>query len=439
MKRDSAVIAFVFCVSFAPSHAHAQFTILQSLPNISSHPIADLTSDGSTLYGVGLARDAFKINADGSGFQTLAPVSGLIDAIYSRLAVDGSNVYGTATGFSGLPGSVFKASIDGSTSQIIHTFDGHIIDGIIDNGRPVGGLTLSGSTLYGTTYSGGFAGFGNIFSLNTDGTGYQLLHSFSLPADGLVSGPTSSLLLDGSTLYGLASGTAGVGGGLGGLFKLSTDGSGFQSWANFPATMEPAISFSLPHANLTLVGSTLYGVANESIFKIQIDGSGFQILHTFGAGVNNGLEAISSLTQIGSELYGTSIAGGAFGGGTIYQIGTDGNGFKVLYSFGTSVDSPEEPYGGMAAIGTTLYGTTFFGGPDNNGTVFSFVVPEPSTFALAALGFIALVARRARRSRHTRSTTWNHPTSCQPPCDLLNWGTSKCRPQSLAESSAARS
>ena len=41
------------------------------------------------------------------------------------------------------------------------------------------GLILSGNTLYGTAYYGGSAGNGTVFALNTNGTGFTTLHTFT--------------------------------------------------------------------------------------------------------------------------------------------------------------------------------------------------------------------------------------------------------------------
>jgi uncharacterized repeat protein (TIGR03803 family) len=63
-------------------------------------------------------------------------------------------------------------------------------------------LVLSGSTLYGTTESGGGSGQGTVFKLNTDGTGYATLYSFTGGDDG--ANPQAGLILSDNTLYGTA-------------------------------------------------------------------------------------------------------------------------------------------------------------------------------------------------------------------------------------------
>ena len=48
-----------------------------------------------------------------------------------------------------------------------------------DGEQSYAGLTLSGNTLFGTTASGGSSGWGTVFKLNTDGSGYTVLMDFS--------------------------------------------------------------------------------------------------------------------------------------------------------------------------------------------------------------------------------------------------------------------
>jgi uncharacterized repeat protein (TIGR03803 family) len=68
-----------------------------------------------------------------------------------------------------------------------------------DGSGPHAGLTLSGNTLYGTTSVGGTAGNGTLFAINTDGSGYTSLYSFSGGNDG--SDPQADLIVSGNTLY----------------------------------------------------------------------------------------------------------------------------------------------------------------------------------------------------------------------------------------------
>ena len=54
---------------------------------------------------------------------------------------------------------------------------------------PIGSLTLCGSSLFGTTNTGGTSGDGTIFRVKTDGSGFQSLLSFSGTNGGQPPGP----------------------------------------------------------------------------------------------------------------------------------------------------------------------------------------------------------------------------------------------------------
>src|SRR5204863_8871854 len=97
-----------------------------------------------------------------------------------------------------------------------------------DGSAPWTDLVLSGNTLYGTASRGGGANSGTIYKVNTDGTGFTTLHSFSaLDAVGQTNNdgafPLGALMLSGNTLYGTT--YRGGATGTGTVFKISTDGS----------------------------------------------------------------------------------------------------------------------------------------------------------------------------------------------------------------------
>lgn len=105
--------------------------------------------------------------------------------------------------------------------SILHTFGASG-----DGAHPLGALTLSGSTLFGMTSDGGTNDRGVLFKIGTDGSGYQLLHSFlGYTLDG--SDPEGSLTLSNSTLYGMTS-TGGTNNPGGTVFSIKTDGTGYQ-------------------------------------------------------------------------------------------------------------------------------------------------------------------------------------------------------------------
>ena len=119
-----------------------------------------------------------------------------------------------------------SSAADGQTFTVLGSFNG------TNGASPNGSLTLSGSTLYGMTNVGGVSGYGNVFSINTDGTGFQNLLAFSGGTDG--NSPGGGLTLSGSTLYGATE--FGGTNGLGNVFSINTDGGGFQNLLSFSGT-----------------------------------------------------------------------------------------------------------------------------------------------------------------------------------------------------------
>src|SRR6266576_829980 len=76
-----------------------------------------------------------------------------------------------------------------------------------DGINPNAGVIVSGNTLYGTTATAGNSGQGTVFALNTDGTGFTNLYSFTANPFGTNSDgayPISGLILSSNTLYGTA-------------------------------------------------------------------------------------------------------------------------------------------------------------------------------------------------------------------------------------------
>jgi len=278
-----------------------------------------------------------------------------------------------------------------------------------DGSWPMAGLLLSSNVLYGTTSVGGSGGYGIMFAIKTDGTGFTNLHTFTDLRNSQDIYPKSGLVLADNIFYGIdnAGGSAVVtsfpwpGGiaGAGSVFAVHTDGTGFSSIHDFPGFAYPDGANSegaFPSGSLILSGTTLYGTAayggsggSGTLFSLSTSGSGFKTLYNFttidwpyhntgGSTPKGGLV----LSASGATLYGTASAGGTGGnysvyntGGTVYAVNTDGSGFTVLHSFNLS-SSPGDgssPQSGLvlSASGNTLYGTTKYGGGDGMGTVFA--------------------------------------------------------------------
>ncbi len=227
-------------------------------------------------------------------------------------------------------------------------------------GNPKSSLTLSvtGDTLFGMSKLGGTLGGGCIFSMNKDGSGYQVLHSF-ITTDGEF--PIGNLILSGNILYGMTPY-------LGVIFSIHTNGSGFKVLAEIG---------SGPEGSLTLLGGKFYGTksqGNGTIFSIDTNGSGFTTLHTMATPVIVGSNLVGSLTAsvTGDTLFGMATYGST-GYGNIFCIRTDGSGYKEMFDF--SLLTGASPHGSLILYNGLLYGMTYYGGiyggTSGGGTIFS--------------------------------------------------------------------
>lgn len=249
-----------------------------------------------------------------------------------------------------------------------------------DGLSPNGGLVLSGNTLYGSTAGGSTSGFGTVYAVNTDGTGFTNVYNFNPPVGfdfTLNQGgfrPATGLILSGNAIYGTTSGGALDSGT---IFSLGTDGMSFTNpytftWHNYDPFFgtHTNIDGASPTA-LILSGDTLYGATlisgisnNGSLFKVRTDGTGFTTLVTSG---------FKPTTVSQNMLYG--LVGS--GNGSVFAMNTDGTGFTILYSFtgpvnsgsGTTNSDGVNP-NSLVLSGSTLYGTASSGGSFGQGTVF---------------------------------------------------------------------
>jgi uncharacterized repeat protein (TIGR03803 family) len=316
------------------------------------------------IFALVFTVNASNINAQYSNLRELSTETTMKFPEYTHFATDGNILYGmTSSGGANNNGVIFKINRDGTGFQKLLDFDG-----VNRGSAPRGSLVLSGSVLYGMTYSGGTHNYGVIFRINTDGSGFQKLVDFDGTSKG--SYPRGSLTVSGSILYGTT--YNGGANGYGVLFKINSDGTGFQKLLDFGVSILAAY----PTGTLAISGNTLYGMtvyagtnAKGCVFKVSTDGTGFTRIYNFD-GTNSGANPNGSLTISGSILYGMTTFGGANNLGCIFRLNTNGSNFTKLLDFNGTVNGAR-PYGSLFISGTTLYGMTTYGGTNDKGCVFS--------------------------------------------------------------------
>ncbi len=245
--------------------------------------------------------------------------------------------------------------------------------------------------LYGTSSAGGSNGAGAIYKIRPDGSGYSVLYSFGVnEANGLhPAGP----LVQGSdgALFGTT--TNGGNWGVGTVFRLSRDGSDFRVLYHFSLIggdgRNPGAGL-LAGSDGLLYGTTQNGGSKNcgTIFRLGLDGSAYEIVHELLTSPDEGATPRSVLLE-GSDgaLYGTTYWGGSAQRGTVFKLNKDGSGFAVLTALG------ENPVGPLVeSADGVLFGTTFGAifKVNRDGTGFSVVHGLGSSFqdAQAAAGLL---------------------------------------------------
>jgi uncharacterized repeat protein (TIGR03803 family) len=197
------------------------YQVLHSFGGADPSPAAPVIqcSDGM-LYGTTDIGWLYKLNTDGTGFM---------DFFYTTNNVHSALLQGSDGALYGITyvGLLFRVNTDGTGYATLHSFINYT-----DGTEPEGTLVQAANGyLFGTCYAGGATnGGGTVFMINTNGLGFQVVHSFGdgsvindqvQPASGLVLGP-------GGWLYGTTSGGTAASIGPGGVYQIAQDGGSYS-------------------------------------------------------------------------------------------------------------------------------------------------------------------------------------------------------------------
>jgi uncharacterized repeat protein (TIGR03803 family) len=261
---------------------------------------------------------------------------------------------------------------------ILYTFTGGA-----DGGYPRAPLIADkAGNLYGTAVQGGLvncivygaAGCGVVFKMDPTGN-ETVLYSFTGGADGAI--PSGGLVLDQSgNLYGTT-----ADGGLDGncydnptcgtVFKLDPQGNETVLYSfTGGADGENPFAGVIRDAAGNLYGTTIAAGAYDSGTVFKIDSTGvFSVLYTFTGGADGESPNAGVIRDAAGNLYGTAAGGGYRHGGVVFKLDPAGN-ETVLHAFTGRPDGLTPTGGVVQDAAGNLYGTTSRGGATNNGTVF---------------------------------------------------------------------
>jgi uncharacterized repeat protein (TIGR03803 family) len=219
--------------------------------------------------------------------------------------------------------------------------------------------------IYGMTALGSGPGVGVLYSINSDGTNFQVLHSFQNQPDG--AQPYGGLTMGNDTrLYGVTSG--GGAGNAGTVFSYDTATQAYQKLADFTGA-----NGSAPLGTMTWFNGKFYGLANtgglNGVGDIYcFDPVTSSLTDVYDMDSSSGILPNGSMYLINSKLYYAAAAGGAYGGGTMMGFDPATKTCTDIYDFGPH----SSPSSYFTVVGDLLYGTTSTGGGSGSGNLYSF-------------------------------------------------------------------
>ncbi len=308
----------------------------------------------------------------------------------------GANPYGGITYGNGLIGTTAAGGTYGNgTLFLIESFSEYFSDVQIDTlvsfdgtdgADPRGSLiTDAAGDLFGITYGGGTNGDGTVFEIAWNGrSGYAgtptTLVSFASPSFQSNQPASVGLVMDSA---GDLFGTTETGGiyGDGTVFEIAKTANGYASTPttllNFNgANGRDPIGTLMLDSSGNLIGTTSDGGPNNlgTVFELAKTANGYASTATTISLGSNPIPVAGLIADAKGDLFGTSFQGGPDGDGTVFEIAKTADGYAsapiTLATFnGADGAQPSGPLI-MDAVGN-LFGITALGGPDvTGGTVF---------------------------------------------------------------------
>lgn len=370
--------------TFYKIDSEGNFTLLFSFPSEGFANSKLLSGDASTLYGYN-SNYLYKINPNGSGFSKIMAGDFFLTKGAPQLDSQGF-LNGVVTNQSQSDkGFIFKIRPDGSGFQKEHLFLGSgaatswnqfIKDANSDN-------------FYGTTFMGGNNDSGVIYKFSV--AGFSILYQFN--PDGKEFYPIGNLAKGDTHVYGL---TKFGGKGCGVLYQIDLSNYQYSKIYTFESSLGCRPTAVSIDANGTLWGATggggssnagvifkfdkssgyskvvdldnskgfditdefsfyedyMYGISSGTVFKVNKSNGEFVKLLDLDPATTGG--GGSGLIAIADGLFGTTYFGGSANKGTIFKINRDGTGLKILSNFDSYLNNG--PSGGLTYDNGFLFG-----------------------------------------------------------------------------------
>jgi uncharacterized repeat protein (TIGR03803 family) len=341
------------------------------------------TKAACTILLLGLtAAVAAQAQTPTTTFRTLVNFKGTNGADPGRPPIQGTdgNLYGTAGGGKYGQGVLFKLTPAGKLTTLYNFCPQ---TGCVDGSGP-GALGLGADgNFYGGTANGGTSGYGIVFKFTGSGAPITL-HDFD-GTDGRSIYDRMVQLGDGNfygtTPYGGNIGECAEGPGCGTVFQMTPSGTltTLHDFCSLPDCADGAVLYESLALGTdgNFYGATWGGGSAAdagTVFRITPTGT-LTTIYTFcadGYPFCGGPGALGPALGKHGNFYGTTAFGGAYSEGSIFKI-TPGGMLTTIYNFCTQIactDGSDARSGVILGSDGNLYGTTYYGGTYNEGTVF---------------------------------------------------------------------
>lgn len=294
-----------------------------------------------------------------------------------RLGPDGK-VYGTTlyggnagcNGYCGF-GVLYRVNTDATGFQVLHKFCAQT--NCTDGGESVSGLQLgTDGNLYGNSFLGGTTNNGIIYRVTPSTGAYTVVANFNYATSG--TNPSALVVASDGTFYGLSFSSLGEM-----LFHFVESSSTLTAVAlNFPLFNGLPSSGSMltvgPNGNFYGIYS-IYGMSGAGLFEVDTDGSNLQLFPFYST--QDGAGSPQSMLLASDGNFWIANFNGTNGYGNIITVSpSDGSLIQTLSPFSASAAIGAYPAELLQAPNGILWGSTFSFGhaPKNHfgdGTVFS--------------------------------------------------------------------
>ncbi|KFF21639.1 choice-of-anchor tandem repeat GloVer-containing protein [Chryseobacterium sp. JM1] len=346
------------------------FILLLSVIAVNTFKSQDIKLLGTTLFGG--ANDhgvLYEYNVNNGTYTKKVEFNGLGNGQNpSGGVVQGPNgkIYGmTQTGGASNNGVIYQYDLVTNNYSKLYEFSNSM------NGKiPYGSLTIApNGKFYGVTQYGGTANKGTLFEFNPATNSYAKLRDFE---GSFGVSPSGSLCLGSNgKLYGTTSSGGTRDEGIIYEYDIATTiftvKHVMQSFydGNYPTTLietSPGVFRGTNRYSVNSQGTIFHYNANTNIFQ-----KNYTFEYSIGSTPQEGL-----LKGNNGKLYGTTMYRGGFYNGVLFEFDPVSNQLSTLVNF-QELPTGKTPFASpMQASNGKLYGTTFAGGANYNGTIYEY-------------------------------------------------------------------